>query len=76
MQIRTVWESTAEDDIMPWIIAAVDEYTIEEHGGSLPEFYQKELKPGRRELIITIPDADVRKLFALPTVTGKTKEVK
>lgn len=82
MKIRTLWENTSSnDDVEIWLVAAVDEYTEEAHSGT-PEFYQKEIdaNPARRELILEIPYATVEKLFRAPVQQVMTayppKEVK
>lgn len=67
MKIRTLWQRGIHNE-SPWLVAAVDEYTEEEHGGT-PDFYQAELDKHvsiRRELIIEISDVAVRKLFEAP----------
>lgn len=71
LKIRTIWEEGVDGD-MPWLVAAVDEYTIEEHGG-IPDFYKKEMTKGRQELVITVPDKAVLKLFEVPVVEAKVQ---
>ena len=71
MQIRTLWEAPVDDNELPWLVMACDEYTIDEHGGKLPEFYSKEMKDGRRELVINVPESAVRKLFVAPVVNAE-----
>jgi len=62
---------------VPWLKAAVDEYTVDTLGGELPEDYQKALaNTANRELIINIPEKAVRDLFIPPHVVGKITEVK
>lgn len=73
MKIRTLWENNTDDDgLMPWLVAACDEYTEDAHNG-IPDWYQKEMKDNRRELIIEIPDNVVINLFAVTVVKGKVK---
>jgi hypothetical protein len=74
MKIYTLWEEGDALDA-PWLVAAVDEYTVEEAGW--PEDYAKEkdLKPNgrqRRELLIEFPDEQVTKIFKVL----KAKDVK
>jgi hypothetical protein len=66
MKVWTIWEEGRNGD-MPWLVVAVDEYTIEEHGG-MPAFYTKELTEGRRELILNVRYEDIEKLFKVRTV--------
>lgn len=72
MKIYTLWGYSPDGDEAPWLVAAVDEYTVEAHDGR-PEFYADEMKYGRREMAIEIPDAAVRKLFKAPMVKGEVK---
>ena len=60
---------------MPWLVAAVDEYTIDAWNG-LPDFYLDEMEkdPDTRELEITIPEEAIRKLFEVPKVAAKIVE--
>lgn len=69
MEIRTIWEWSGDDSEMPWLVASVDEYTIEEHG-CIPDFYSKELTDGRRELVLIVPEKAVRDIFRAPKVVA------
>ena len=74
MKVYTLWEEGGERE-MPWLVASIDEYTVEEVGW--PEGYEKEreAKPNgrtRRELLIEFPDEQVLKIFK----TMKAKDVK
>jgi hypothetical protein len=74
MKVYTLWEEGGERE-MPWLVASIDEYSVEENGW--PEDYEKEkdLKPNgrqRRELLIEFPDEQVLKIFK----TMKAKDVK
>jgi hypothetical protein len=63
MRIHTLWQHDGSDDV-PWILDAVDEYTIENHSGLPPDYADKmKNNPALRELIIEIPEAAVRALF-------------
>lgn len=73
-RIFTLWQHDGSD-VMPWIVDAVDEYTMEEVGG-FPEEYAKKkaADPKLRELVIDIPDDAVRRLFHTPVVKGKVEQ--
>lgn len=75
MQIRTIWSTEGCDDgDMPWLKAAVDEYTIDSLGGTLPDDYKAALEDkDTRELIISIPEKAVRDLFTPPFILGKVE---
>lgn len=73
MLIRTIWAESGDNE-MPWLVAAVDEYTIEEHG-KLPDFYTEKLKPEHRELLIAVPERVVRELFKPRMTDGTVKPV-
>lgn len=72
MRIHTLWHS-GDDDEMPWMLDAVDEYTIDSNNG-FPESYKEKLAkyPTARELIIEVPDDHVEKLFRAVIVKGKS----
>ena len=67
MIIYTLWEEGGERE-MPWLVAAIDEYSVENCGW--PEDYEKEREAktarARRELRIEVPDAVVERLFKPP----------
>jgi hypothetical protein len=68
MIIHTLWHA-GEDGDMPWIVDAVDEYTLDANGGEFtPEYLKKRADPSVRELLIDIPEKDVRALFDPPVV--------
>ena len=73
MKIYTLWEEGGEREL-PWLVAAIDEYSVEECGW--PEEYDKErhtkTSRTRRELVIEIPDSAVEQLFK-PPVQHSTK---
>lgn len=77
MRIYTLWEEGGEREL-PWLVAAVDEYTVEDCGW--PEKYDEERHATstggrvRRELLIEVPDSAVDKLFQTPEVKGKVIE--
>jgi hypothetical protein len=73
MKIYALWEEGDARE-MPWMVAAVDEYSVEDCGW--PDEYLKERDKTphdrrRRELTIEIPDSAVTKLFDTPVVQGK-----
>lgn len=76
MKITTLWYADPRNpDYVPTLMCAYDEYTFDEHCGE-PDFYTKEkqLNPEARELIIDIPEAEVRKLFRAPVVKAKVEQ--
>ena len=66
MHIYTLWHQGDNDDI-PWITDAVDEYTVDENGFP-PPYIEKRANPLVRELILDVPEKAVRALFASPVV--------
>lgn len=69
--IYTLWESSAHMDDnpdIPWLVDAVDEHTIAD--GDSREYEKKRDHKDRRELVIEIDEAAVRKLFDAPVVKG------
>ena len=72
MKIWTLWRQSGDSDEMPWLVSSYDEYTAEEHNGE-PDSYAEAKKPGDREMIIVVPELDVRALFYPPTVKGKVQ---
>jgi hypothetical protein len=76
VRIFTLWEHDGDNTILPWLVAATDEWSIAENNG-YPDAYAKALKDGGvrvRELVIVVPDAAVEKLFRSPKVEGKVEE--
>jgi len=66
MRIYTLWHEGDDGDI-PWLEAAVDEYTVDEC--DFPPAYEEKRKDARvRELIIDVPEKAVRALFDSPEV--------
>jgi hypothetical protein len=67
MRIYTLWHKS-DDDSAPWIIAAVDEYTVD-NNCEFPSDYRKQRENHLvRELIIDVPEKDVKALFDAPAV--------
>lgn len=75
MRIRLAFtDDNCDFDQMPWLIAAVDEYT-EEEWGKVPDFYLDEIAKHKnvREVNITVQDAAVRNLFAVNFITAEVR---
>lgn len=72
MKILTAWAHDGDPDHAPWLIAAVDEYTIEEHGG-LPDFYLEARKSDwtMREIWLDVAMGEIDGLFIEPTVRAQ-----
>lgn len=67
MRIYTLWHQGDNNDA-PWIIDAVDEYTIDNNCEFPPEYLKKREDILVRELIIDVPEKAVRELFDSPDV--------
>jgi len=67
MRIYTLWHA-GDDDEVPWIVDAVDEYTVDNNGEFPPPYAAKRALPEHRELILDVPEKGVRALFEAPTV--------
>lgn len=72
MLIYTLWHAGDGDDL-PWLITAVDEYTVDENG-FYPEYLKTRDDKLVRELILQVPMKAVRTLFDTPTVEAVIKE--
>jgi len=69
MRIYTLWERENDKDTeIPWIVAAVDEYTIDNNCEFPKEYLDKRASLNVRELILDIPERAVRELFDSPGV--------
>ncbi|MBK7823011.1 MAG: hypothetical protein IPJ61_18680 [Tessaracoccus sp.] len=68
MRIYTLWESEGVvDGELPWLRAAVEPDAM----GELPaEYVAARCSPTAREMIVAVPDGDVRRLFQPPVVRG------
>ncbi len=62
MKIWTLWHK-GDDGDAPWIVDAVDEYTIDNNCDFPPKYLEKRHDGMHRELIIDVPEDAVRKLF-------------
>jgi hypothetical protein len=67
MIVYTLWHAGDGDDA-PWIVDAVDEYTIDNNCEFPPEYRKRREDIHVRELIIDVPEKDVRALFETPAV--------
>jgi hypothetical protein len=65
MRIYTLWSEVDVEEAgdCPYIVDAVDEYTIEAHGDFPPQYREKRGMPQNRELIIDVPEHAIRALF-------------
>jgi hypothetical protein len=71
MRIYTLWHEGQGGDL-PWLVGAVDEYTVDENRGKFPENYAElRARVYHRELIIDIPQKAVSALFESPEVEAK-----
>jgi hypothetical protein len=72
MRIFTLWHAGDGDDL-PWLVTAVDEYTVDENGFP-PDYQKKREDPFVRELILQVPTKAVRALFDTPTVEATIRK--
>jgi hypothetical protein len=70
MRIFTLWHEDDDDGEMPWIINAVDQYTLDSNGEFPPPYLKHRANMHVRELIIDIPENAVRALFRAPSIAG------
>ena len=70
MIIYTLWHRGDDDDV-PWIVDAVDEYTVDNNCEFPPDYVRKRDDINVRELIIDVPEDAVRALFDSPGVKAK-----
>jgi hypothetical protein len=73
MKIFTLWHEGDPGDA-PWIVDAVDEYTVDNNCEFPPEYVKKRAMVEHRELIIDVPEKAVRALFESPGVAAKVVE--
>lgn len=69
MKIYTLWHEGQGGDI-PWLVGAVDEYTVDENNGFPEAYAEMRDRIYHRELVIDVPENAVRALFAAPEVKG------
>lgn len=67
MRVYTLWHEADEGEA-PWIVDAVDEYTIDSDGDFPPPYLEKRADIHVCELILDVPEAAVRALFESPGV--------
>ena len=67
MKIYTLWHEGDPGDA-PWIVDAVDEYTVDNNCEFPPSYQEKRKWASVRELVIDVPESAVRALFKTPTV--------
>lgn len=70
MKIYTLWKDPEDETAMPWLLDAIDEYTIEENNGFTEDYRDHRAQKGVRELIIDINEAAVLNLFKTPKTSG------
>ena len=75
MLIHTLWHR-GDDNDAPWIVDAVDEYTLYNNGEYPPAYLKKREDINVRELIIDVPEKAVRALFDAPKVIAAIVELK
>ena len=73
MKIWTLWHR-ADDDDAPWLVDAVDEYTIDNNCEFPPAYLKHRESPLVREMIIDVPEKAVRALFEAPDVKATVVE--
>ena len=56
---------------MPYLVDAVDEYTIDSLGETLEDYVEKSKDPNTREIVLVIPDKAVEGLFESPEVKAR-----
>jgi len=67
MRIYTLWHE-GDDGDFPWIVDAVDQYTIDNNGECPPPYLARRADIQVREMVIDVPEEAVRKLFSPPHV--------
>jgi hypothetical protein len=73
MLIYTLWHE-GDDGSIPWLVDAVDEYTIDSMGEYPPEYLKKRDYIHVRELVIDVSEKAVRALFEPPVVKAQVVE--
>lgn len=79
MKIHLLVERENTREAASWVIDAVDEWTLDEHGGEYPPDFQDKLSHlnedlNRRVLIVEIPDNSLERIWDIPIVSGKVAE--
>ncbi len=73
MRIYTLWHEGQGGDL-PYLVGAVDEYTVDENGGFPKPYAELRIRADHRQLILDVPQKAVRTLFDLPEVVAKVVE--
>jgi hypothetical protein len=69
MRIYTLWQRENENDTdIPFIVDAVDEYTLDNNCEFPAKYVEKRADINVRELVLDVPEAAVRTLFDSPGV--------
>ncbi len=68
MRIYTLWHEGDDGGETPWIIDAVDEYTVDNNCEFPPPYCKERANVHVRELIIDVPEDAVRALFNSPSI--------
>lgn len=74
MRVYTLWHAPEDELSAPYLVDAVDEYTLDELGEWPEEYAKRRTDPKIRELTLDVPDRAVTKLFESPTVTVKVAD--
>lgn len=69
MRVFTLWHVGDADEV-PWIVDAVDQYTIDNNCEFPPPYLKHRANINVREMIIDVPEDAVRALFSAPSVRG------
>lgn len=73
MRLLLIVRRDPGDDNTAWVVAAADEYTLDEWNG-YPDFIKDELKTdpeNTRELWVSLPDAALASAFRVRSVAGE-----
>lgn len=73
MIIYTLWHQ-GDDNDPPRIADAVDELTVDNCGEMPPAYVEKLRDPLVRELVIDVPEHNIRALFEAPSVKARVVE--
>ncbi len=74
MLIYTLWERENDKDTdIPWIVEAVDEYTIDNNCEFPADYLKKRESVNVREMVIDVPEDAVRNLFDSAHVKATVK---
>jgi len=68
MHVYTLWHAGDDASEIPWLLNAVDQYTVDNNCEFPPPYVRARADILVREMIIDIPEDAVRALFNAPTV--------